>query len=81
MSAEMVAREFTHPDVVKIKSGDSYIIINKSDFDPDEHELYDESDGSKMTVAEIKAKLDELGIEYPASAKKAELEKLLIEAE
>lgn len=30
-----------------------------------------------MTVTEIKAKLDELGIEYPADAKKAELEALL----
>ena len=29
-------------EIVKIKSGDSYIVINKSDFDEKEHTLYGE---------------------------------------
>ena len=34
-------------ETVKIKSGDSYAIINKSDFDAKKHDLYQESQPKK----------------------------------
>lgn len=37
--------------------------------------------GGDLRVPELKAKLDEKGIEYPADAKKADLQALLNEAE
>jgi hypothetical protein len=47
-------------------------------------EVYLEADKNQdgaTTVKEIKARLEELGVEYPAKAKKSELAKLLTEAE
>ncbi len=32
-----------HPKTIKIKCGDSYAIINESDFDPSKHEKFDEA--------------------------------------
>lgn len=34
-----------------------------------------------LSVAELKAELDDIGVDYPSSAKKAELQALLAEAE
>jgi hypothetical protein len=71
----------THPE-----SQGPFVIINESDFDADKHALYVEGDADangdgKVTVAEIKAKLDALKIEYPAGAKKADLLTLLENSE
>lgn len=62
-----------------------YVVINKADM-TEGHVLFDDAhsekapasseeadDGKGMTVAEIKAALDEAGLAYPPNAKKAEL--------
>ncbi len=36
-------------DTMKVKSGDSYALINTSDFNPDEHEAFDEESSSKTS--------------------------------
>lgn len=72
---ETVRIKSTHPE-----SQGPFVNINKDDFVEGQHELYVEGDANndgKLTVDEIKAKLTELGIEYPAGAKKAELLELL----
>ena len=35
-----VQKEFTNPETVKVKAGDSFAIINKADFDEKKHELF-----------------------------------------
>lgn len=74
-----------------------YVLINKSDFDPELHKEFkgelksapstededtdtEEVDVGSMTVDQLKEKLDELGIEYPSKANKADLQALLTEA-
>lgn len=64
-------------ETVKIVQGEDYAIINKSDFDKGKHKLYEEPKAQELTVKEIKAQLDEAGIEYDAKAKKDELLALL----
>ena len=70
----------THPE-----SQGPFVVINEADYDPRVHELYvegAEGEGDdKLTVPEIKAKLDALKIEYPAGAKKADLLTLLENSE
>lgn len=70
-------------ETIKVKpwgkdQGD-FVIINKSDFDPELHELLDgEPDGAKKaTVAELRAALEAKGVEVPDGAKKADLQALL----
>lgn len=70
-------------ETIKVKpwgkdQGD-FVIINKSDFDPEVHELLDgEPDGAKKaTVAELRAALEAKGVEVPDGAKKADLQALL----
>lgn len=70
-------------ETIKVKpwgkdQGD-FVIINKSDFDPELHELLDgEPDGAKKaTVADLRAALEAKGIEVPDGAKKADLQTLL----
>jgi hypothetical protein len=71
-------------ETVKVKpwgkdQGD-FVTIDKDAFVEGQHELYVEGesgDDGGMTVKEIKAKLDELKVEYPSSANKAELLALL----
>lgn len=74
---------------VKRDGGRGHHIINKSAYDknPDAYELVDEKGKSLsgsvsgepkgLTVVELKAALEEKGIEYSATAKKAELQALL----
>jgi hypothetical protein len=74
-----------HPTTIKVKpwgadQGD-HVLINESDFDPKVHERVDDAeDGaapSALTVAQIKDALTEKGVDFPATAKKAELQALL----
>jgi hypothetical protein len=59
-----------------------FVVINESDFDPDQHELFDarqEPDAAQKPLG-IKALRDELtarGIAFDADAKKADLQALL----
>lgn len=64
---------------VKIKHDDSYAVINESDFDADEHELYAGSeDGPKKgTKAWYQMQLAAKGVGFPADASKADLKALL----
>ena len=72
-------------EIIKIKSthppsqGD-YVLIYKDEFDPEKgHALYgsgEDSDDKKMGIAELRAMLQERGIEVDPKAKKAELLKL-----
>lgn len=72
-------------ETVRIESDaegtDGFIVINKSDFDPEKHTLFDEEpeddSGSKWTVKTLKARLAELGTAIPRNASKAELIALL----
>lgn len=56
-----------------------YVEINAEDFNEATHELFDEDDleDGKLTVAEMKAKLTELGVEIPKGAKRSDLVALL----
>lgn len=70
-------------ETIKVKpwgkdQGD-FVIINKSDFDPEVHEMLDgEPDGAKKaTVAELRTALEAKGVEVPDGAKKADLQALL----
>ena len=70
-------------ETIKVKpwgkdQGD-FVVINKTDFDPEVHELLDgEPDGAKKaTVAELRAALEAKGIDVPEGAKKADLQALL----
>lgn len=54
--------------------------INKHDFDPKKHKLYEPpkpKEDTSLTVEELKAKLSELKVDFPATAKKEDLVKLL----
>lgn len=63
---------------VKRDGGRGHHLINKVDFNPNEHELFDAAPKEKsLTANEIKALLDEKQIEYKASASKSELQALL----
>ncbi len=69
---------------VKIQHEDGFAIINESDFNESKHVLLDSADTNgdgRVTVKELKAALDDLSIEYPKGAKKAELETLLGDSE
>ena len=65
-------------DTVKINDGnDSYIVINASDFDESEHEIYEEKEGPKEGTKDyLKVKLTEMGVEFSEDDKKADLEEL-----
>lgn len=70
-------------ETIKVKpwgkdQGD-FVIINKSDFDPEVHELLDgEPEGAKKaTVAELRVALEAKGVEVPEGSKKADLQSLL----
>lgn len=57
-----------------------YVVINKSEFNPDIHEEFKEDAAkpiSKMTVEELTAALTEKGVEIPEGAKKADLVALM----
>jgi hypothetical protein len=57
---------------------DGFIVINKSDFDPDQHALFDtEAAEPGMSAKELKAALTERGIEFKSNASKADLKALL----
>lgn len=63
-----------------------FVLIEESDFNPEFHKLLDEAgDGEKpskgLSVDQLKAALTAKGVEIPDGAKKAELAKLLDEAE
>jgi len=63
-----------------------HVVINESDYDPKVHKLLDEADDSDkpskgLTVDQIRDALKAKGIEAPEGAKKADLAKLLDEAE
>ena len=67
------------------KDQGDHVVINESDYAPKVHKLLDEADDSDkpskgLTVEQLTAALTEKGIEAPASAKKADLAKLLDEA-
>jgi len=67
-------------ETVKIKRDNDkgYRIINKSSFDPEQHELYEaeKAEGSATTRDEMKAFLVEKGIEFPANIKTDKLTEL-----
>lgn len=70
-----------NPKTVRVEDGDGFRTINEDDFDKKAHKVYVEKAASgSMTVVDIKAKLDELEVEYPGNANKAKLEGLLAEA-
>lgn len=54
-------------------------IINKTDFDPEIHELY-ESDPTGPTRDEMKAYLTEKGVEFPQNIKGDKLAEMYAEA-
>ena len=58
---------------VKFDNEDGFIIINKSDFNPDTQELLEE----KQSIADVRLALATKGVEIPEGAKKAELLALL----
>ena len=59
------------------------VLINKADFDEDEHELHGDDTSSMsagpktMKVAEMRALLKERGVAIPDGAKKADLQALV----
>ena len=59
-----------------------FVHINEEDFNPDFHELLDETgkSGKAPGIDEIRAALTAKGIEFEAGAKKPALQKLLEEA-
>lgn len=58
-----------------------YIVINKTDFNEDEQELFgDESAATGGKKADLQAALTAKGIAFPANATKAELQALLDQA-
>lgn len=68
-------------ETIKVKAwaegqGD-HVVINKSDFDPDMHEMFEPPVEQGLTVKQLKEALTEKGIEFPPTAKKAELQTLL----
>lgn len=72
-----------HPNTVTIATENGPVTINESDFDEKVHELAKVADSNgdgKVTVKELKAKLDEMGVEYDSKANKASLEALLEDA-
>lgn len=58
-----------------------FVLIEKSDFNPEFHKLLDESSDSdgkaKLTAAELKAKLTELNIDFKGNASRDSLQELL----
>lgn len=75
---------------VKIKESGNEVIVNKSDFDPKLQELLEDNSPTEiapvappadMTVAQIKARLDDLKVDYSAATKKADYQALLLDAE
>lgn len=59
-----------------------FVSINEEDFNPDFHELLDEAEKTKAPgIDEIRAALAAKGVEFDPKAKKADLQKLLDEAE
>lgn len=70
---------------LKVKSwgegqGD-YVLINEADFDPELHELIDEPGKPRAPgIDDIRAALVAKGVTFDAKAKKADLQKLLDEA-
>lgn len=77
------------PEVILVKpwgkdQGD-HVRINKADFDPDFHELLDESkksgtDGDDEKIAAIKAELDAAGVKYHHKLGLTKLQELLDES-
>lgn len=73
----------SQPETVKIKpshpSQGAFVLINKSDFNPEMHELFeDEPEGAKKaSVAELREALTAKGVAIPEGAKKADLQALL----
>jgi len=69
--------------LVKRKKDGVECRINVADFDKSLHDSMeaDSNKDGKLTVAEIKKRLDELEIVYDSTAKKPELEDMLAEAE
>lgn len=75
--------------VVSDTAPGGHVVINKSDFDPKVHEVWEDEAPSApktsgkaktaddMTVEELKNALIEQGIDFPAKAKKEELVSLL----
>ncbi|MFK3794727.1 HeH/LEM domain-containing protein [Pseudomonas sp. NPDC088444] len=63
------------------KDQGEFVVIDASVFDESIHTLFDPAGGIKEgSVADIKAKLDALGVEYKAGASKADLQALLDQA-
>lgn len=70
-------------ETVKVKpwSDDQgeFVLINKSDFNPEVHELLeDASSGTKK--ADLQAQLTAKGVDFPSNATKADLQALLDKA-
>jgi len=63
-------------ETVQVEGNDGPVTINKDDYDPKVHKLY-EAAPKAPTVDELKATLTEAGVEIPAGAKKKDLEKLV----
>ena len=77
-----------HIETVKVmpwsKDQGDHVVINKADFNPEKHRLLDAEgddgapDGAKKaTVAELRAVLEQKGIQIPDGAKKADLQALV----
>lgn len=67
-------------ETVKVKpwgadQGD-FVLINKADFNPEEHELLEDSGGGSKK-ADLQAQLTAKGIDFPSNATKADLQALL----
>ena len=74
-----------NPKTVRVEDGDGGCkIINEEDLDKSVHKIYIDQDDLTtliLTVPQLKEKLIELEIPFANNAKKADLEKLLADAE
>jgi len=73
---------------VRVKSDNGYTVINKSDYDKEKHILVDAEEpaltesqepAKNMTKNQMKAYLDDVGLEYASNASKADLQDLIDE--
>ena len=55
----------SHPETVRVKHVDGYAVINKSDFNPEQHQLFDvlAPQPEVHTSGEVKSKLQSLNVE------------------
>ncbi|BCV49567.1 hypothetical protein [Shewanella algae] len=67
-------------ETVKIKPENEtqgeFVVINKCEFDPDKHELFEQKEAS-IGIADLRKTLTDAGIEFDKKATKKELQALV----